>query len=233
MKITLIIAAIAIATVSPAFSEGKPTGKLTINRKMVREGYTPDMKWKIKLPITTVKDVIETNDQDVVTAKEKLRMDVYMVGSGVTSSNGGSITYWTTKSEIKFHDSWNLIYQGNGEDLMTNDSSDNSSVIRISTVLEQGDSVWFRARYTDGGSQRYNENDEIEILYNGDEPPHNPAANGVTSAEDYLKPYIVNGKLALGPLDFIYCSELTHTDKSKSGYDLQDSIVLVRFTQIK
>lgn len=233
MKTTLTIAAFIAALTLPAFSEGEPIGELNINRKMVREGHTPNMKWEIKLPVITVKDVIETDDDDVVTAKEKLRMDVYMLGSGVTSVWGGKITYWTTLSEIRFKDSWNLIYLGNGEDLMSNNSSANSSVIRVSTVLEKGDKVEFRARYTKGGSQRDNKDDEIEILYNGDEPPHNPAANGVATAEDYLKPYIVNGKLDLGPLDFIYCSELTHTDKSKAGYDLQDSIVLVRFTQIK
>ena len=36
----------------------------------------------------------------------------------------------------------------------------------------------------------------------------------------------------MGPFDLIYCVELTHTDKNSSGYDLQDCIVLLRFTEI-
>ena len=40
-----------------------------------------------------------------------------------------------------------------------------------------------------------------------------------------------NGKLALGPLDVIYAAELTHSNSNHYGFDLQDTIILVRFHQ--
>jgi hypothetical protein len=52
------------------------------------------------------------------------------------------------------------------------------------------------------------------------------------SLESFLRPYLdTTGKVKIGPMDVIVFMELTHSSgqKSESGYDLQDMVLLVTF----
>ena len=51
------------------------------------------------------------------------------------------------------------------------------------------------------------------------------------SLESFIKPYLdANGKVKIGPMDVIVFMELTHTNVNDPGYDLQDMVLLVTFT---
>ena len=222
MKKLSTLAVITSLITTHAYSDGTqpPTGSLSVNKNIVTQNEKPRLSWEIVHP-TTLEDVIEVGEDDEVEVLKKLKVDIYMVGTGVTSHQGSR--QYTTISKVSFnHGAWQQIFKGKGKDV-------NPSEIQLTRILKKGDSIRFKAKYD---TWRNNESEEVIILTNGDAPPVGLGQNGGVDLEDYLSPYVKNGKLDLGPLDFIYCAELTHTNQNSSGYDLQDSIVLVRFTEV-
>lgn len=68
----------------------------------------------------------------------------------------------------------------------------------------------------------------VVSMVKGDIPPSYSPYFSPTGVGSYLAPYVVNGKMAnLGLRDIMYTAELTNTNPSSSGFDMQDVIVLV------
>ena len=67
----------------------------------------------------------------------------------------------------------------------------------------------------------------VVVLRNGDEVPKTTGFQGQSAAEEYLKPYIKNGKISLKENQAIYLFELGTTQTNVRWYDLQDCVVLV------
>lgn len=201
-----------------------PVGTLNVNQNTVREGVSPQLSWEIDYPsaVTTVIDI--EPDDDIVT-KCKLRVQVYVIGVGITDQSGRE---YPAKSYIHYSSSgWQHIYTGVGSDV-------NPTRIYDDRIVNAGERIRFCAKLNQSGyDYYYNPSDNIEVLMDGDSPPNNAAGyQHQTSASEYMRPYIKNGKLALGPLDIIYAAELTHSDPNHYGFDLQDTIILVRFTKV-
>lgn len=222
MKKTLPLILISCLCVTHIGAEENkiPKGTLSVNKNRVSKNEKPYLSWNIVHPAPVIDIISEITPEDEVIVKKKVRVDVYMVGTGVTSHNG--TVQHETRTHINLGDGWLHVFTGVGRDV-------DPKVIRATKVLNPGDKITFRANYRDW---RYNSSDEVIALKNGDTPPTNLGQNGGVALEDYLAPYVKNGKLSLSPLDIIYCAELTHTNKNSSGYDIQDSIVLLRFTEI-
>jgi len=203
-----------------------PVGSLSVNIGMVRDGVAPLLSWNIEYP-STVEDVIDIDpDDEEITTKTRLRVQVCVVGVGLTDQSGRE---YSAKSYLHFSSfGWNHIFTGKGSQV-------NPFTYYIDRVVEQGEVIRFAAKVDlSGYNYFYNESSNITVLKNGDYPPGMSAGyNSQTSIADYLEPYIQNGKIAIGPMDVIYASELTHTNPSHSGYDMQDTVVLVRFTRVE
>ncbi|WP_018971008.1 hypothetical protein [Rubritalea marina] len=233
MSIKNILPALAI---SPAISLSAqtqepaiPIGKLHIQNEIVYVGDHSTLTWDITHP-QTITDVIDIDDgggtsSEVVVVKKDLLVKVSMIGTGITDSSGKE---YSSTSEIRFNGGpWEHIFTGPG-------AAVDVTEVLIERVAKPGTTIEFRSRYIGYDQWRYQYSDEIEIFLDGDEPPKNPSSDTLaTSAEEYMLPYTNDGKLTLGALDMIYAAELTHTDQSSRGYDMQDSIVLVRFTDLE
>jgi hypothetical protein len=70
----------------------------------------------------------------------------------------------------------------------------------------------------------------VRALVSGQSCPTNVPDYNAPSLESFLKPYLDSTKkVKIGPMDVIIIMELTHTDTSSVGYDLQDLVMLVTF----
>lgn len=204
--------------------EPVPTGELNVNLTMVRQGVAPALNWKISYP-TKVTDVVDIPPTDEIIPKTKLRVKVSMVGVGLTDQRG---TQYPAKNNIKFGNSgWQHLFTGRGRDVRPNR-------ILVNRIVQRGEALRFAARVNVRGyGYYYNQNSNITVLKNGDTPPNVAAGyNHQTPVASYLRPYVKKGKIAIGPMDVLYVSELTHTNPRQSGYDMQDSIVLVQFEKV-
>ncbi|MFK7910272.1 MAG: hypothetical protein AB8F34_06675 [Akkermansiaceae bacterium] len=201
-----------------------PTGQLDVNIAMVRQGIAPSLTWKIDYP-TEIVDIVDIPPTDEIIPKTKLRVKISMVGVGLTDQRG---VKYAAENFIKFGSSnWQTLFTGNGSEVRPNN-------VLVDRTVQQGETIRFAARVKlDGYSYYYNQDKNITVLRNGDTPPNVAAGyDDQSPVASYLRPYVKNGKIALGPMDMIYVSELTHTDPRHSGYDMQDSIVLVQFEKI-
>ncbi|MBK1830551.1 hypothetical protein JIN77_07425 [Verrucomicrobiaceae bacterium R5-34] len=203
-----------------------PVGQLNVNAAMVRDGVAPVLSWEIEYP-STVEEVIDIDPEDEqLTAKTRLRVQVSVVGVGLTDQYGKE---YPAKSYINFSSvGWKHIFTGKGSQV---DPFNHY----IDRVVDEGEVIRFAAKVDENGYDYfYNESSNIRVLKNGDNPPGVSAGyTSQSSIADYLEPYIQNGKLSLGPMDLIYAAELTHTDTSHTGYDMQDAVILVRFTRVE
>ena len=221
MKPLYPLIGLALLTSSAISGDAKiPVGTLSVNKNLVEKDEKPLLTWNITHPISALDEVISVDGNDNISVLKDVKVDVYMVGTGVTS-DGGSKQY-TTQSYIGFGNGWEHVFTGKGDDVIP-------SVVHISKELSAGTKITFAAKFN---NYCYNHDDEVILLREGDSAPGGLGDNGGASLESYLKAYVEDGKLSLGDLDVIYCAELTHTDKGSNGYDLQDSIVLLRFSEV-
>lgn len=220
----LVLSAHAYSTQSSEQTAAIPTGTIEINHDMVRQGVAPLLNWNITYP-TAVNDIVDITPDDEIDPKTTLRVKVSMIGVGITDQRG---TEYEAKSYIKFGSSgWEHLFTGTGNQVYPD-------TLLIDRVVRPGEKLRFAAKVNlRGYNYYYNQSSNIKVLKNGDSPPSVAAGyDDQQSVADYLRPYVKDGKIALGPMDLIYVSELTHSDQQHSGYDMQDAIVLVQFDTI-
>ncbi len=201
-----------------------PLGKIEINQSMVRQGVAPMLNWSIDYP-TGVVDVVDITPNDEIEPKTKLQVKISMIGVGITDQRG---TRYEAKSYVQFGSSgWEHLFTGTGDQVQPDS-------VLIDRVVRPGDNLRFAAKVNlSGYDYYYNQSSNIKVLKNGDTPPSVAAGyDDQQSVANYLRPYVKDGKIALGPMDLIYVSELTHSDPQHSGYDMQDAIVLVQFDTV-
>lgn len=228
MKTITLIAAGALLATGQAFSQtdpAVPVGTLNVNMGMVRQGVAPNLDWNIEYPSTVTEVItIDPPTEEIIT-KTRLRVQVYVIGVGITDQYGRQ---YPAKSYLHYSSyGWKHIFTGRGYQVDPTRFYDDR-------IVNAGEKIRFAAKLDMSGySYYYNDSINVRVLKNGDLPPNNAAGySHQTSAAEYLRPYIRNGRLALGPLDIIYAAELTHSNPNHYGFDLQDTIILVRFTKV-
>lgn len=227
MKINPILFAGALAltaTVSADVAPAIPIGSIDVNQLTVRQGVAPTFNWQIQYP-EVVTDVVDITPDDEIIPITKLRVRVSMIGAGITDQKGRQ---YPAKVAMKFGaSSWEHIFTGSGAAVRPDN-------VIIDRIVQPGEILQYAAKVNlSGYDYYYNNSSNIRVLKNGDTPPNIAAGYSIqTSVADYLRPYIKDGKIALGPMDVIYVSELTHSDQSHVGFDIQDSITLVRFEKV-
>ena len=192
---------------------------------MVRQGVAPELTWEIEYP-TTVEEVIEVDEEtEEITAKFRLRAQVSVIGVAFTNSNG----YQELPVESYIHFSsagWLKVFEGRGAQV-------NPLRTYIDRTVEEGEKLRFAARATFNNFYYFNDGSNVRVLRNGDTPPGNTGFSGQTSVEDFLAPYLKDGKISIGPMDVIYAAEIGTSNQSSSLFDLQDVVVLVRFSRVE
>ncbi len=219
-KLTLFTSLVLVTALTAGQEPAIPVGKLIVDHDLVLSGSIPKLEWQITHP-KSLEDILEIDSTtDEIETKTELIVKVSIIGVGITDGRNE----YAASSSIKFGNSpWQSIFSGYGSQV-------DPSVIHIEEKVPKGTKIQFAAYFD---SWNYNSDDTIKILKDGDTPPS--YASGYadqSSAEEYIQPYMKDGKITLGPMDILYTAELTHKSTGHSGFDMQDTIVLVRFEEV-
>jgi len=237
--------ALAVTVLSLIISAGRssaqqdplvPVGSLSANPSFVQVGMKPNLTWNVTYP-EVVKDIVTVTPPGTLTPKQKVVMDVRVIGASVKltwTNNWGQVTRWEwvpTEALISVAGaSYSRIFYN------TQDKVVGSKIVHTSTV-QSGKSINFGGRYyLDGWSTLYtstNSSKNVVALVDGDTPPTTTPLYQQPTIEDFIKPYLDGqGRVKIGPKDVIYLMELTHTNKNDGGFDLQDLALLVTFRTV-
>ena len=209
-----------------------PFGKLTASPSVVQTGTKPNLSWNISYPLS-ITDFVSFTTPGGITPKQNLICNIRIIGAGVTTVDSkGKIVYVETLGRLLYNGaaSWSTIFDG----------TENSTIVQ-----QQGVVKTFTANANQpinfGGYYIYNgvksttftslSGDNVRFQVNGDTPPSNVPDYNAPSLATFIKPYLdASGKVKIGPMDVIVFMELTSTNKASVGYDLQDLVFLVTFS---
>ena len=245
----LAAAAAAVLTMSASLTDRAcaqiptiPVGSLTATPTIVRTGTYPALTWTIGYP-TIVPQVVTLTPttpgsypQTTITATTNIYYDIRVLGAGVTAGSGSSYSYVPTEAQLKIGTgSYTRIWYGT-------ETQVNQSTIVATGQLTTGKTLKFGGRYyynsawgttytSDSSWSTYNaDGPNVRTLVSGQTAPTTLGAMGAPSLADFIKPYLDNDNVVcIGPMDIIVFMELTDTQMTQSGYDLQDMVLLVTF----
>ncbi|MEM6277907.1 MAG: hypothetical protein AAF733_00410 [Verrucomicrobiota bacterium] len=205
-----------------------PVGTLSAFPTIVQTGTHPQLTWEVTLP-EAIEEIIEITPPGTITPKRDVFMEVRILGAGVTYYEGGYLYFVPTEAEISVNGgSYTRIFYDTNTNV-------NPNTIVYSSAVEEGETVNFGASYYHNNSwgpfySSTNSANNVVALKNGDTPPTTTPMHQAPTIESFIRPYLGDdGTVVLGPRDVIYLFELTHTDQSDQGFDLQDMAILVRF----
>jgi len=238
--VALTAAVLAIGTLVPSRASAQsptnptiPVGTLSAFPTIVQTGTKPTLTWSINYP-SIVQDYVTVTPPGTITPKENLICEIRVLGAGVTSQNqDGTITYYRTQGKIRFNgsSSWVTVFDGKQTDTIVQQQG----IIRTYTV-NANQPINFSGRYYNHNNSTWfteffsTSSNNIRALVSGQTCPNNIPDYNAPSLESFLRPYLdANKKVKIGPLDVIIIMELTHTDTSHVGYDIQDLVYLVTF----
>ncbi|MEO8615930.1 MAG: hypothetical protein ABI600_12375 [Luteolibacter sp.] len=227
----LSICALVPASVSAQTSPSIPVGSLTAFPTVVQTGTKPTLTWAITYP-SVVEDYVTITPPATITPKQNLICDVRILGLGVTSQgSNGSITYYRTRGQWKYNGSGSYvdIYDGKQTDSIVQ----LQGIVKSNIAITKNKAMNFAGQYYNSSWQTLytsTSGDNVRTLKSGDTPPSNVPDYNAPSLATFVKPYLDStGKVKIGPMDVIVFMELTHTDKTDVGYDLQDLVMLLTF----
>ncbi len=223
-----------------------PVGSLSATPTIVQAGTKPTLAWNVTYP-SVVKDYVDVTPPSgsttpppagvtvintTITPKVNLIADIRILGAGVTTQDSkGKIVYIETLGLLKCNgaSSYTTIFDGKNTDTIVQQQG----IIKTINVTANK-AMYFGGYYNNSGTlgtKFYSTSgDNVRTLVNGEKPPTNMPDYNAPSLESFLKPYLdASKKVKIGPMDVIIFMELTHTDKTNIGYDLQDLVLLVTF----
>ena len=217
----------ALAQTTPTI----PVGDLTAFPTVVQTGTKPTLTWSIGYP-SIVENFVTVTPPATLTPKENLVCDVRILGLGVTSQgSNGAITYYRTRGQWKYNgsSSWADIYDGKQTDTIVQQQG----LVKSNIAVTKAKAMTFAGQYYNSSWQTQyvsTSGTNIRALVSGQVCPGNIPDYNAPSLESFLKPYLDSSKkVKIGPMDVIIIMELTHTDQTDIGYDLQDLVMLVTF----
>jgi len=207
-----------------------PVGWLNAHPTVVQTGTKPTLSWDITYP-SVVKDYVDVIAPSTVRAKAELDVEVRVLGNGVTvSTSNGGFNFVNAEAVLSFNGgSYNRIFYG------TNLNVQPGTVVWSRSRMRANETLRFGGRYYHnswGPLFTSSSTQNVRTLVSGDIPPNKIPGYGAPSLESFIRPYLgQDGKVKIGPMDVIVFMELTHTNESAPGYDLQDMVLLVTFKQ--
>ncbi len=237
IAVTTAIASVGTLSLSHAIAQTAttptiPVGDISAFPTVVQTGTKPTLTWSINYP-SIVEEFVKITPPCTLTPKINLLCDVRILGLGVTSQgSSGAITYYRTRGQWKFNDasSWSQLYDGKQTDTIVQQQG----LVKTSIAVNKDKPMTFSGQYYNGSWKTlYTSTDAINnvrALVNGQMCPSNVPDYNAPSLESFLKPYLDSTKkVKIGPMDVIIIMELTHTDTTYTGYDLQDLVLLCTF----
>jgi hypothetical protein len=173
-----------------------------------------------------------TTTGPLITLRENLICDIRILGAGVTTQNSnGSINFIRTVGVIAYNGSstWNTIFDGKNTDTIVQQQG---IIKTVNATANQSFDFGGKYYWNNAWSTLRNSKSGVlvQALVNGDIPPSKIPDYNAPSLESFIRPYLdASGRVKIGPMDVIIFMELTHTDESNVGYDLQDLVFLVTF----
>lgn len=214
--------------VTPPARPKAPTGTLDVNKTWVRTGSKPQLTWNISFPNT--EPDIDITPEDKIIPRKRTMMEVRVVGAGFTS--GRTHPDLAVHSRIGGSNSWKRLFQGP-------DYSVQPSKVLQRQIVEAGTTIDFSARAQSGSSSWYSsrntlsENDTVIALRDGDKVPNYTPVGQQGTISSFLTQYIdKNNRVTIGPRDVIYLFECYATKPYSGGFDMQDVVLLVSFSDV-
>jgi hypothetical protein len=206
-----------------------PSGWLSAYPTVVQTGTKPTLTWGINYP-SIVKDYITIIDPATIKTKEKLDCEIRILGAGVTSGNSSSYVFVPTEAQISDNGgNYTRIFYGTNLNVNPNTVVWSKKNMAKNRTLRFGGRYFFNNNWGTTFTSTTNSHN-VRTLVNGDIPPSNIPQWDAPSLEEFLRPYLdPSGRVKIGPMDVIVFMELTHTNQSDPGYDLQDMVLLVTF----
>ncbi len=221
----------SILTATSNAQEEIPTGSLTIGTGVdaVSEGTVPVLKWTINHPQAPI-------DTETLEVTNRTNMAVQVLGTSIVVRRQKRFT----NTEMKFtgESDWTHVFQGYDTDV------DVSKVV-LTRDLEAGDKIEFRTQResSTGGVDDWRfftpedeNNHHVNIFRDGDPLPWtNLAATSQRTIDDFLAAYLNQEEthVLLDNNQIIIAVEMGRSAPGDRGFDMQDAIFLLTFTEIK
>lgn len=234
-----------------AFAADIPTGKLNVDRTMVRDGTHTLLDWSIKYPVP-VPELLKTQMRVRVLGSSFQENRTNNGGGnnidGVDSSNAATIRKGTYDPSGTYDDerrlgravplpvevmcsinnsSWSRLFYGTQNDV-------NPSTIVLDTPIQPNDIINFGARgYRDKAWLPFystaTPTQNVVVLQNGATVPTVVQQSFI---EGILKPYLApDNKVKIGTRDLIILMELGQTNPIYADFNLQDLVILVTYEE--
>lgn len=209
---------------SVSAEETIPTGKLDIDRTLVRVGTSSQLNWQISYPNTPPVGV---------DLKPKFKVKMRVRTLGVAFQSGSTLLPFEGSWKIN-STSWAVFFKGKATSVVPTN-------ILVDRTVEANDTISFRARggQNAAGTSWYsyhqtNNNDPYAVvLKNGDMPPTYAPAYNQGNIKSFLSPYLDStGKIKIGEQDLIILWEGSTAAPGTTYFDMQDLVVLVSFERI-
>ena len=231
---TLLLASLALGTVALHADNSvadpyRPTGRLDVSQKMVRQGVQPLLDWEINYPVR-IDDLVEINPtDDSIRTKQRTLVEVRVVGAGFQI--GSTHTKLAVQSKIG-GSSWKTLFHGR-------DYETDPSEVVLSQVVDAGTRLDFSARARKLSRGWYSSRNTldptptVQAMTNGDYVPDYLPAYDQGDISSFLTSYISgDNQVTIGPRDVIYLFELYSTNPTSSYFDMQDMVVVVSFKDV-
>lgn len=225
MAVALLLLAHPLAASAAPTSEARPTGKLEVDRNLVRAGSRPVLDWNVNYP-SGVDELVTINPDSSCTAKKDLRMKVRVVGVAIESGAGNHlpVALWSrTGSET-----WTQRFYGNRSKVVP-------AKVLVEKAVKKHERIDFSARAYLGNTGldtvwTLESNYRVIALRNGEKVPSYAPAYSQGRIESFLSQYIDrNQRVTIGPCDVIYLFELGSANPNSFAFDMQDLVVVVTF----
>lgn len=211
-----------------------PVGTLSANMSLAKVGVSPTLTWNITHPSGII-DVVDPGPDDTFTPKTRINMKVKVIGADYVygHNSSGQPIYKPVQVEVRVAGgTWTRIFSNTHNNV-------NPSTVIYTRQVEANQKVEFRFRgsknsgYSDWLNYRYGADLMVAMMSHGQNPPGYAPYLSPTGVESYLTPYMAqDGTMSLGPRDLIYICELTNTNTTASGFDMQDLVMLVTCNEV-
>ena len=210
-----------------ATDPASPGGVLNAYPTVVQTGTKPTLSWNILYP-SILENLVTIIPPGTLRANATLFCTVQIIGAGESipgppvstdlrlSLNGGSYSQLFFGKQVNVNPTSRLYIKR----------------------LTAGQKIDLGGRYvkSDGTWSDFfttrSSNLQAVSLVNGSTPPTTFPLHLQATLTNSLKPYLdAAGKVKIGPLSVLVLMELNKTDRTNSGFDLQDQIALVTFSR--
>lgn len=225
MKLQLALATLLLAPSLYAISTNPdvPVGSLSVDRSVVLEGGKPNLKWNVVYPQTVLDlvNITKSGGRDIVSIKKPVDLTVKIIGASVSDQYGN---WYPVTTHIKTsRTDW--VYLDSIAQPQVN-----ASYVYWGTKLYTGDTISVKGKLELNGYKEYtSDHKNVIVLKDGDSLPDAYQFANQDKYEDFIKPYIQNDRITLGPNELIYLMELTHEEEKYA--DRQDAVLLIQLKE--